>query len=106
MNKIEFSVPDKHGEIHSRLEAPLSIRENLAYFELSINNNPPAKYRLDYGDAGTMGYSAMYGKYAINGKLTNISMDWAKPKESDIGIIHVIGSIDKGFAKLHLWRKK
>lgn len=102
---VKFSEPDTYGEIHSSLEANLSINDKVAYFELSINDNAPAKYRLDYHDAGTTGYAAMNGQYAINGRLTNVSMDWSKAKPSDFGIINVVGSIDNGVAKLHLWRK-
>lgn len=103
--KVTFSAPDQYGEIHSRLVCQLNISEKIAYFELEVNDNPPARYRLDYHDAGTIGYAAGQGRYAVNGRLINMSIDWANPNPGEIGIINVIGTIDNGFARLHLWRK-
>lgn len=102
---IEFSEPDKYGEIHSRIKLPLSIQEKSAELQISVNGNPAAIYRLNYSDAGTIGYSAMKGKYAVQGRLINVSMDWANPSPSDYGIINAVGSIDNGQATLHLWRR-
>ena len=103
--KVTFSAPDQYGEIHAKLECELNTREEIAYFELEVNENQTEKYRLDYHDAGTVGYAAGKGQYAVNGRLINMSMDWANSKPGEIGIINVIGTIDNGFARLHLWRK-
>ncbi len=90
----------------SRLECPLDINNRVAYVELQVNDNPPAKYRIDYQDSGTVGYASMRGQYAVHGRLTNMSINWANVKDSDIGIIHMIGSINRGNATLTIWLAK
>ena len=74
--EITFSEPDRYGEIHARLQLPLSIDDNEVYIYLRINRKPAEKYFLQYRDAGTVGYARMQGQYAISGKLTNVSADW------------------------------
>jgi hypothetical protein len=104
---VSFSAPDIYGEIHATLKMPLSIDEHVAYVNLKIDGSEPIRFHLYYGDAGTVGYSRMQGRYAISGRLSNVSMDWANPKEEDVfKIINVIGGLDNGNATLHLWAVK
>lgn len=103
---VNFSEPDQYGEIHAYIETPLDMNTEVSYLMLAINDNAPVKYRLDFRDAGTTGYSAMKGRYAVSGRLTNISIDWAAPDSQDFLIINVIGTVDNGQARLHLWKNK
>lgn len=103
---VGFSEPDKYGEIHASLKIPLSLDENVVYMNLKINGGEPIKFHFYYGDAGTIGYAKMQGSYAVSGRLSNVSMNWAEPKETDVfRIINAVGTLDKGQANLHLWMK-
>lgn len=104
---VAFSEPDQYNQIHSSIKLPLSLDEKVVYMDLKINGGEPIRFHFYYSDAGTVGYAAMRGHYAIGGKLSNVSMNWAKPKESDIfRIINAIGRLENGQATLHLWMTK
>lgn len=104
--EVTLHPPDQYGESLGSFSSPLSIRENVAYLWLRVNGQPAQKYRLDYGDAGTVGYARMQGQYAIGGRLTNVSMDWSNPKPTDYAILNMAGTIDNGNARLTVWRKE
>lgn len=105
--EVTLAQPDQYGERMGSFSTPLSIENKVAYFWLRINGQPAKKYRLDYGDAGTVGYARMQGQYAIGGKLTNISIDWSKClNPTDYAILNMIGTIDRGNARLTVWRKE
>lgn len=103
--EVTLAQPDQYGERMGGFSASLSIENKVAYFWLLINGQPAQKYRLDYGDAGTVGYARMNGQYAVGGTLTNVSIDWKNPKPSDFPLLHMIGMIDKGAARLTVWQK-
>lgn len=105
--EITLAPPDRFGESVGSFSAPLNIENSVAYFWLRINGQPAQKYRLDYGDAGTVGYARMQGQYAIGGKLTNVSIDWSKGlNPTDYAILNMIGTINRGNARLTIWRKE
>jgi len=102
--EINFSEPDQFGQIHSNIETFLDINESVVYVNLKINGGESIKFHLNYWDAGTVGHARMKNQYAIGGRLTNVSMNWAKPKKKDVfKIINVVGITDNGKARLHLW---
>lgn len=104
---VTLAPPDRYGESVGSFSAQLNIENNVAYFWLRINGQPAQKYHLSYGDAGTVGYARINGQYAIGGKLTNVSIDWSKGvKPTDYAILNMVGTIDKGNARLTVWRKE
>lgn len=101
---LRFNSVPNSNEKYCKLQIPLDISKKLVYLLLKVNDNSTATYRFDYSDAGTVGYAAMEGRFAITGILTNISIDWKKVKPSDFGTIRVNGSINNGIANLYLWK--
>ena len=105
--KIQFGPSNSDGEVGCHISLPLDPYGTKKEITLQVNGNAPAKYILAYSTGATVGYARMDRKYAVNGPLTNVSVDWAKGvKREDYQIINVIGTIDNGIATLYLWRKE
>ena len=105
--KVQFSPPSPYGEVDCQISLPLDLSSRQKKITLQVNGNAPAKYILAYSTSATVGYARIDRQYAVNGHITNVSVDWAKGvKREDYPIINVIGTIDNGIATLYLWRKE
>ena len=107
ITRVQFGPLNSFGEVDCHISMPLDLSSRQKEITLQVNGNAPAKYILAYSTSATVGYARMDRQYAVNGHLTNISVDWAKGvKREDYPIINVIGAIDNGTAILYIWRKE
>jgi len=107
--KIIWPKTNIDGEAGVTLSFPLQRNQEESKITLQFNDNEPAIYSLQFHDSGTIWHSAMQGRFAIEGRLSNISLDWKKKEGiqyNDFASLNIIGSIDNGIASVYIWRNE
>ncbi len=107
---LQFGKTDKYGQRHAsvrgvELSMEGSHSDKLEYIWLKING-VRQRFHLLYSDAGTMGYSRMYNRWAIGGELTNVSTKYwgtGKRKRGEIMLAWIIGSVDNNVFSGQIW---